>query len=136
LVDNNVTFYGAKFGLGGAVAAEIAKSFSPAALIIESSFTSIPDMAQKIYPFLPAKFLCTTKYDTLSKMKKIKCPVLVVHSREDEMIPFEMAEKIYNEANLPKQFLEIQGSHNEGYIASGEIYENGLKNFLENMDLN
>jgi fermentation-respiration switch protein FrsA (DUF1100 family) len=117
--------------IGGAVAVDLAARVNPAALIVESSFTSVPDMARRIYPFLPTGLICRIKYDSLSKMKAIKCPLLVVHSPDDEMIPFEMGEKLYNASFGQKSFLKISGSHNEGHIESGDAYEDGVGNFLK-----
>ncbi|HPN84655.1 MAG TPA: alpha/beta hydrolase, partial [Victivallales bacterium] len=120
--------------LGGAVAVDLASRNNPSALIIESTFSSIPDMAAKLYPFLPARLLCVIKYDSLMKIEKIKCPLLVVHSPHDEIIPFEMGRKIYEKAKEPKRFLEIIGSHNEGYIDSGNLYEDGILDFISSIE--
>ncbi len=116
--------------LGGAVAAETATGRNPGGLILESTFSSVPDMGAKLYPFLPVRLLCRIRYDTLSKMDRIKCPVLVVHSPDDEMIPFSMGRRMYDAANEPKSFLQIRGSHNEGYFISSPEYENGLGHFI------
>ncbi|HRR28590.1 MAG TPA: alpha/beta hydrolase [Victivallales bacterium] len=118
--------------LGGAVAAKIAKSRSPFALILESTFTSIPDMGAKIYPFLPVRAFCFIKYDTLKIIADIKCPILIVHSPDDEIVPYEMGQKLFNSANTPKRFLKISGSHNEGYFISAPEYEEGLRDFIFN----
>ena len=129
--ENNIIVFGRS--LGGAVAAKIASQRSPAALILESTFTSIPDIGAKIYPFLPVRLLCRIKYNTLSIIDKVKCPVLVVHSPDDEIIPFEMGRKIFEAVKGPKEFLTIRGSHNEGYFISSPDYENGLRNFIESL---
>ena len=117
--------------LGAAIAANLAKNHNPRLLILESGFSSTPDVAAKQYPIFPVRLLCRYKYKTAEYVKDVKCPLLIVHSPEDEIIPYPNAKRIFNSANEPKEFLEIRGSHNEGYSDSGDIYTNGLRNFLE-----
>jgi fermentation-respiration switch protein FrsA (DUF1100 family) len=117
--------------LGAAIAANLAKKGNPRLLILESGFSSTPDVAAKQYPIFPVRLLCRYKYKTAEYVKDIKCPLLVIHSTEDEIIPYSNGRKIFTSANEPKEFLVIRGSHNEGYTDSGDTYTNGLRNFLE-----
>lgn len=117
--------------LGAAVAAEIAARRSPAALIVESGFTSVPDLGQKIYPWLPVKLISKFHYATIDKIGNIKCPKLIIHSRKDDIVPFEHGRMLYEKASLPKEFLEIRGGHNDGFLLSGRIYTGGIGGFLE-----
>ncbi|MCK4761285.1 MAG: alpha/beta hydrolase [Candidatus Aminicenantes bacterium] len=116
--------------LGGAVAAWMAVKEKPRALIVESTFTSIPDAGAKLYPFLPVRLLSRFSYDTRENIKKVKCPVLVVHSPDDELIPYAFGREIFEAANEPKRFLVLSGSHNEGFMVSRESYVSGLREFL------
>ncbi|MFC1954130.1 alpha/beta hydrolase [Chloroflexota bacterium] len=116
--------------IGGAVAAWQARSHMPGALILESSLTSVPDIAAKLYPYLPVKLMSRFKYDTERYLKGINCPVLIVHSPNDEMMPFRYGQRLFETAKKPKEFLEISGSHNEGFIISGRHYEEGLNAFI------
>lgn len=116
--------------LGGAVAAWLAQGRAPKALIVESTFTSVPDIAAELYPFLPARLLSTFDYSTADYLRQVSCPVLVVHSRGDEMIAFSHGERLFRAANEPKEFLEIRGTHNEGFLTSGRLYEEGLDSFI------
>jgi fermentation-respiration switch protein FrsA (DUF1100 family) len=117
--------------LGAAVAAETALRKKPSGLILESTFMSIPAIARKYYPWLPVKFLAKYRYATLDKIGLIRCPKLIIHSRTDEIIPFEHGVNLFNKAASPKEFLEITGGHNEGFMLSGEAYIEGLKRFLD-----
>ena len=117
--------------LGGAVAAEIASRRRPGGLIIMSSFTSIPELAARLYPFLPARWLSKFRYATIDKIGSIKTPTLIIHSPDDEIIPFAFGRALYEKAGGPKQFLQIKGGHNEGFLESGELYVQGIKNFLD-----
>jgi len=116
--------------LGGAVAVNLANDIYPGALIVESSFTSAVDMAKIMYPYLPVSPIVRFKLNSIEKILNINCPVLVIHSPEDDIIPYWMGKKIYENAPQPKTFLEIEGDHNEGFLTSGEKYTSGIKQFL------
>lgn len=119
--------------LGGAVAVDLTTETNPAGLIVESSFTSIPDMAARHYPFVPA-FLIRTKMDSLAKVSKISCPLLVVHSRADEVVPFEMGRKLFDSAPQPKNFFEVEGAgHNETWLVGGQSYFEALVRFVQSV---
>lgn len=116
--------------LGGGIASWLAVSKMPKALILESTFTSVPDMASDIYPFLPVKFLSRFDYNTIDRIKNIKCPILIIHSKNDEIIPYKFGLKIFEKANEPKIFFEISGGHNDGFIISLEKYKEKLHSFI------
>lgn len=121
--------------LGGAVAgylaAQLGREKAPGALILESTFTSLPDMAARLYPFLPVRWLAKYSYNTLGRLGDIHAPVLVVHSPDDEIIPYAHGQALYAAAPEPKMFLEISGGHNAGFLTSGARYVEGLRSFLE-----
>lgn len=116
--------------LGAAVAAELASRTRPAALILESAFTSTPDVAARLYWYFPVRLLSRFDYGTKAYVAEIGCPLLVVHSPDDEIIPFDHGEAIFAAAPEPKAFLRISGNHNEGFLVSGTVYDGGLQNFL------
>jgi fermentation-respiration switch protein FrsA (DUF1100 family) len=118
--------------LGGAVAADLASKVEVGALILQSTFTSTPDMAGQVMPFFPARLLMRTKYDTLSKMKAIACPKLIVHGRRDEMIPFEMAERNFAAAAEPKESAWFdEGGHNTLIDRNGPAWREALRRFVD-----
>ena len=116
--------------LGGAAAAWVASRQRPAALIVESSFSSGSDMAQRLYPIFPAKLLTRLKFPVAEFVSRVKRPVLVVHSRDDEIIPFAMGQAIHDAAGVNGQFLELRGDHNAGFWISRKDYVPGLDGFL------
>ncbi len=116
--------------LGGAVAAWLAENRTPGALILESTFTSLPDLGAGLYPYMPVRLLARYKYDTRSRLGKIHCPVLVIHSPEDEIVPFAYGRALFEAAREPKRFLEIRGGHDDGFVESGEGYLGGVRSFL------
>lgn len=117
--------------LGGGVASWLAQQYSPGALILESTFTSVTDMAARQYPFLPVRQLGRIHYDTLARLPEIDCPILIIHSPDDRIIPYEHSQRLYAAARDPKEFLEIRGGHNDGFIISASDYEARLDGFIE-----
>ncbi len=122
--------------LGASVAAWLAARLAeegtrPAGLILESAFTSVPDLAADLYPWLPARRLARLRYDTRASLAAVNCPVLVAHSPADEIIPYAHGRALHAAAPAPKAFLELRGGHNEGFLASGEAYVAGLRAFLD-----
>ncbi len=116
--------------LGGAVAARLAADHPARALILESSFTSLPDLGQHLLPLVPVRLIARFQYNTLADVAKVHCPVLVIHSRQDEVIPFSEAQRLLAAAPGPKTLLEIHGSHDSGWAESEEVYAGGIKRFL------
>ena len=118
--------------LGAAVAVELATRRPPCALILESPLPSIAELARHHYPFLPVGALLRTKYDSLSKIGKVRVPLLVLHGDQDEVIPFESGRKLFEAANEPKRFYTIRGAgHNDTYIVGGRDYFRALREFVE-----
>jgi len=120
--------------LGGAIAVELAGEHKAGALICESSFTSAVEMGKVFFPFLPAELLVFDKYDSISRVGKLALPKLFIHSREDDLIPFEQGERLYRAAALPKEFLEIRGGHNEGFLESEDLYRKTIDDFLKELE--
>jgi fermentation-respiration switch protein FrsA (DUF1100 family) len=116
--------------LGGTIAAWLAQDHTPQALILESTFTSVPDMAAQLYPYLPVRLMSRFNYSAIDYIRGVDCPILIVHSRDDEMIPFSHGQRLFDAANEPKKFLEIRGTHNEGFIVSAQRYQDGLDSFV------
>lgn len=99
--------------LGGGVAAEIAQYKNIAALVLESTFYSLDEIARRQYWFLPTTWLLKFHFATGRKLKNILAPVVIIHSVEDNYIPFLQANKLFDCASDPKYMLKITGSHLE-----------------------
>ena len=117
--------------LGGPIAANLAKDVSPGALVLASTFTSVPDLASNFYWFLPVRLLARFHYPTAEYMARVHVPTLVIHSRTDEIVPFSHAEAIFRRANERKQLLEIRGDHNSALLVSRQQITEGMRRFLE-----
>ena len=119
--------------LGGGVVSELCLREETGALILQSTFTSIPDIGAELFPWLPTRWISSIRYDTRSKLPRLKVPVLVMHGRGDELIGFPHAETNYAAANEPKMFWEIQGDHNDP-LADRARFMEGLRKFLKLLD--
>lgn len=119
--------------LGGAAAIDLASRVEPAGLIVQSSFTSVPDMAARYYPFVP-RFAVRTKMDSLAKIPSIGCPKLFIYSTDDEIVPYEMGTQLFDAAKQPKTFYQIVGAgHNETLAVGGARYLEAIRGFLKNL---
>ena len=128
IVASDIVIFGRS--LGASVAAQLASKYQPSALIVESSFTSIPDIAQDLYPWLPARWLSRLSHATRDYVRDVRCPILVIHSRDDEIIPFHHGEAIFASANEPRTLLTIRGTHNNAFLLDERTYVEGLRTFL------
>jgi fermentation-respiration switch protein FrsA (DUF1100 family) len=116
--------------LGASAASWLAAHHQPRALIVESSFTSVPDIAQELYPWLPARWLSRFSHATRDYVRDVRCPVLVAHSRDDEIIPFHHGEAIFAAANEPRTLLALRGTHNDAFLRDERTYIEGVRTFL------
>lgn len=124
-----IVFFGRS--LGAAVACDLAATVTTGAIIMESPFLSADRLGQDLYPVFPVRLLSRVKFDNAGKIADVEAPVLVIHSREDEIIPFRHGERLYELANEPKDLLVIRGGHNDGFWVSGNMYAEGIARFLE-----
>lgn len=116
--------------LGGAIAAHVALNHEAAALIIESAFTSVPDLGADLFPYLPVRFISRFRYPTRVFVEQITIPKLFIHSSDDDVIPFRYGEQLFDRGVEPKEFLRIEGGHNDGFLVSGQRYRDGLDAFI------
>jgi fermentation-respiration switch protein FrsA (DUF1100 family) len=123
-------FYGRS--LGAAVAVDLAVREEPLALIIETPFASVREMAKAVLPFLPIGPFLRTRYDTLEKIRKVRGPLLVLHGEQDDIVPYAQGQRIFEAAPEPKEFYTIRGAHhNDTFIVGGDPYFAALKDFID-----
>lgn len=115
--------------LGGSVSAWLAQSVKPNGLILDSAFTSARDVASDVYPFIPSR-LVHSEFTTIDYIRNITVPVLIMHSPDDNIIPFRHGEELYEAASEPKYFIELSGGHNDNFMVSGKQYFEALKRFI------
>ncbi|MFN7086747.1 MAG: alpha/beta hydrolase [Burkholderiales bacterium] len=117
--------------LGGAVASWLAVRHRPRALVLLSTFTSVPDLGAQLYPFFPVRLIARFRYDNLANLRQLTVPVLVAHSRDDEIIPFAHGRMVFEAAGGPKRFLEMRGGHNDGFVFMRDEWVEALAAFLD-----
>ena len=126
--DKDIIVFGRS--MGAAVATWLANQYTPNLLILESTFTSVADMAKHYYPYLPTQLLTRIKYASIDRIESIQCPILFSHSQTDEIVPFELGVQLFEQAREPKMFMQLKGGHNDGFIVTGRSYVNGIKEFI------
>jgi len=129
---DRIIIYG--WSLGGAISSHLAAEHTPAAFILEGSFTSYDDIAGDIFHrmLLPAPLglLADFEYETSDNVARVECPVLVIHSKDDKVVPYHHGKELYEAAGEPKEFLELRGTHDNAYLESDE-YVGVVWDFVE-----
>ena len=120
----------AGFSMGGGVAAALAAEVQPAGLILESTFTSLRDVAKGIYPEPLLALFLTQDYDTPARLKDLNIPLLVAHSPNDEVVPYRLGGKLYEDYTGPKRFLKLSDGHNGGFLSDRNAYLEGVRSFI------
>lgn len=118
--------------LGGAVAVALAAEAPARALVLENTFSSIPDVAAAHYPGLPVRMLMRTQFNSVAAIKRYHGPLLQFHGDCDTIVPFELGKKLFDAANEPKQFIAVAGcDHNDP--RSSRFFEE-LDRFLDELN--
>jgi fermentation-respiration switch protein FrsA (DUF1100 family) len=128
---NQIIIFGRS--LGGAVAASLASGVQARGLILESTFSSAQDFARSVFPVLSRLVFMRYDFNTAEKIQRVHYPVLVLHSPDDEIMPFHLGEKVFQLAHQPKRFVSMKGDHNYGFIRSQPEYEQELAKWLETL---
>jgi len=124
---NHIIAYGES--LGGGVAAELCLHKTLSGLVLQSTFTSIPDIGAELFPWLPVRLLASIRYETRTKLASIRVPVLIMHSRDDGLINFHHGERLFAAANEPKLFWELKGGHNDP-LSDPAQFRAGIERFM------
>ncbi|MBU1908719.1 MAG: alpha/beta hydrolase [Verrucomicrobia bacterium] len=117
--------------LGAAVAIQLSLDKPVRGLIVESAFTSIRDMGERLYPWLPIRWLSGFRYDSMAKVPRLRVPILFAHSREDERTPFEFGQRLYEAAPAPKQMVSLLGLHGEAGWNRTPAYWRAVQDFQD-----
>jgi len=122
--------------LGTAVATYLAAQHEVGGVVLEAPFLSASRVARKFYWFLPGiGFLLRSQFDTEKRLKEINTPILVVHCKQDPVLPFQFGKEVYNAARPPKDFLEINGQcHEEASVIAPDSYRVALHGFLSEIE--
>lgn len=133
LEPQNIFVYG--HSLGGAIAIDLAsKHPEMAGLITEGTFTSILEIAKsgKVLRIFPLDWIITERFDSITKIKSLETPILIIHGTEDRTIPVEMAAELFVIAPEPKQLFVIpEAGHNNLAEVGSQKYISNLQQFIE-----
>ena len=129
--NNQILIFGRS--LGGAVAARLASEVQTRGLILESTFSSARDFAREVFPVLSRLVLMRYDFNTAESIQRVNDPVLVLHSPDDEIMPFHLGEKVFESAHQSKRFVHLQGDHNNGFLQSQPGYEQELDSWLNTL---
>lgn len=116
--------------LGGVPAIHLGQNKNVHGVIAESTFFSADLFAQDTYWFFPVSWFARFHFRNDLKIPNLTSKVLIIHSPEDEIVSYSYGKKLFEQATEPKQFLEINGSHNSGFIDSQELYMATIRDFL------
>lgn len=115
--------------IGGGVATSIATQVTPKAIVLQNTFTSLPDVAALAYPWLPVKLVMRNRFDSMSNMQESDCPVFQSHGSSDRLIPLTLANRLHESIRSQKSFFLIEGgSHND---FEPPAYFTQLRQFLD-----
>ncbi|HAM70291.1 MAG TPA: alpha/beta hydrolase [Verrucomicrobiales bacterium] len=117
--------------LGGGIASHLALARPVGGLILQSSFTSLPDVASELFPYLPVRTVGALRYPTRERLGSIHVPLLILHSRTDELIPFRHAERNFAAAHEPKLLWELRAGHTDYLARDRANLQAGIRTFLE-----
>jgi len=136
---NRILLFGRS--LGGAVAAELAgrlgsepgaaASGQPAAVVIESGFDEVASLARHHYPLLTAVIPLRFEFRAAEAIARTRAPVLVLHSPDDEIVPYALGRRLFAAAPEPKRFVDLRGGHNDGFLVSQPDYQKAIADFLD-----
>lgn len=117
--------------LGSGIAVALAAERPVAGLILDSPYTALVEVAAKRMPFLPVRLLMLDRFDSLSKIGKVRAPLLVIHGDADDGVPFEMGQKLYAAAPGPKSFVRLKGA---GHVSPlNEITKPAIQRLLASL---
>lgn len=128
VAEKDILLYGRS--VGGGPTAELAKDVTPGAVVLESAFLSTADIARSTPAFRPFLWLIRHKFNTKDKIADFTAPLLILHSPDDEIIPYEHGQKLFERAKKPKTFVQIMGGHNDGFYVSEKVYNPAWEAFV------
>jgi len=119
--------------LGTGVATELATRVPAAALVLEAPYTSVPDVGQEAYPWMPVRFLAGERYQTIAKIGRVTVPKLIFHSPEDDIVPYAHGQRVFAAAAEPKRFVTVRGGHAGAFREDSATYFGAIRDLLDSL---
>lgn len=119
--------------LGSAVAVDLVSRFPAAGLIVEGAFTSVLDLGQELYPYIPVRWIAGSRYLSIDKIGRVRQPKLFLHAAADEVIPPAHGRGLYQAAPEPKTFVELQGGHGDAFDTDSARYFGSIAEFVRTL---
>jgi len=128
---NEVILIGESLGSGTAIA--LAAQYPVKGLILDSSYSSVSDVAKTIYPWIPVAWLLKDTWDSLSRIQNVKVPIFFIHAKQDSVLPFRLAKKLFEASPGPKKHLWLEGErgHNDNFV--DESTQKALFDFVQSL---
>jgi fermentation-respiration switch protein FrsA (DUF1100 family) len=124
------------YSLGGAIAAQVAGAHPFDALILQSTFTNVADMAKMMFPALPLHVLAGKTFDTRAAMRSLRLPLLIIHGNDDEVCPIWMGRLLYDDAPAPKRFVSVEdGLHKDLFIRDADGLIFSIEDFVRSVPI-
>jgi len=123
-----VAIYG--WSLGSGAATQVAADVNEAALVLEGAFTSVADRAAEVYPYLPVRWLIRHPFASRDRIARVDSPVLLLHARDDEIVPFSHAERLHEAARGARHLVPLSGGHIYPNLVREDDYLRALHDFL------
>jgi fermentation-respiration switch protein FrsA (DUF1100 family) len=119
--------------LGSAVAIDLASRVPTAGLIVEGAFTSATDRGQELYPFIPVRWVASSRFNSISKVPRVTGPKLFLHAGNDEVIPVAHGRRLFDAAAPPKEFVQLAGGHGDAFEVDSANYFGSIARFLASL---
>lgn len=119
--------------LGSAVAVDLASRVPSGGLILEGALTSVPDVGQQTYFFVPVRLLARNRFASAEKISRVTVPKLFLHATADEIIPYQFGRRLFDLAPDPKRFVPLAGHHNDAYASDSATYFGSVAAFLREL---
>ena len=128
---DRIVLFGHSLGTG--VATELATRVPSAALVLEAAYTSLPDIGQAAYPWLPVRLLAGERFETIGKIGRVTVPTLILHSPEDDIVPYEHGRRVYDAARGAKRLVTVRGGHAGAFREDREKYFGAIRELVESL---
>ena len=128
---DRIVLFGHSLGTG--VATELATRVPSAALVLEAAYTSLPDIGQAAYPWLPVKLLAGERFETIGKIGRVTVPTLILHSPEDDIVPYDHGRRVYDAARGEKRLVTLRGGHAGAFREDREKYFGAIRELVESL---